>query len=263
MHGQSLAAQEAPPLVSISVVSHGDWGPLSALLESLAAFEPIGQMQLIVTDNLRTDLPDLATTGWHSVVMVRPERPRGFAANHNAAFSNAAGDYFCVLNPDVLFTESVFRILIQRLQDGSGQIAAPILVDSQGVIQDSFRDLPTPPRILARRLRLAPSPPPPEPLRLIHPDWIAGMFMLMRASTFSSLGGFDPHYRLYFEDVDLCTRLRLAGMSVMVDPSLRLLHDPRRRSRRPGLFLAWHIQSALRFFSSRSYRLARRMHTRA
>jgi hypothetical protein len=257
------AAAGSRPRISISVVSHGDRPPLGALLESLTACESIDQIQLIVTDNLGLDLPDLAPSGWHSVVMSRPDRPRGFAANHNAAFDSATGDFFCILNPDVQFPQSVFDQLLGHLEAERAQMVAPLLVDSHGAVQDSFRDLPTPGGIARRWLGLSVQAPPPGLRTLIHPDWIAGMFMLMRRSTFARLGGFDTGYRLYFEDVDLCTRLRLAGMSVLVDPGLRVLHDPRRRSRRPGQHFLWHVESALRFFSSPGYRRARKMERHA
>ncbi len=250
-------AAEPQPLISISIVSHGDWQPLAAVLESITAHEPVDRIELIVTDNLGNDLPELAPSGWHSVLMLRPDRQSGFAANHNAAFSRATGEFFCVLNPDVLFTQSVFGVLLEHIRTGRGHMVAPVLVDTHGRIQDSFRALPSPWQIVGRWLGVAHSPPAIDARRLLHPDWIAGMFMLMRRETFSRLGGFDPGYRLYFEDVDLCTRLRLEGMSVLVDPGLRLLHDPRRRSRRPGQHLLWHVQSAARFFASDTYRRAR------
>jgi N-acetylglucosaminyl-diphospho-decaprenol L-rhamnosyltransferase len=253
------AAAELQPLISISIVSHGDWQPLVALLESITAHERISGIQLIVTENLGSDLPELAPSGWHSVVMLSSPRPRGFAENHNAAFEHARGEFFCILNPDVLFPQSVFEHLLARLEGGLGQMAAPILVDSRGAIQDSFRGLPTPSEIVRRWLGITAPRPSLESDSLLFPDWIAGMFMLMRSSTFSRLGGFDGRYRLYFEDVDLCTRLRLLGMRVVVDPSLRLLHDPRRRSRRPGRHLLWHLHSAARFYLSDTYRRGRRL----
>ena len=256
-------AAEPKPLISISIVSHGDRQPLTAILESIIAHEPVDRMQLIVTDNLGNDVPDLPPASWHSIVMLRPDRPRGFAANHNAAFSSAEAEFFCILNPDVLFTQGVFRPLLEHLESGRGHIVAPVLIDSRGAIQDSFRGLPTPWQIVGRRLRLADPALSLDSEHLLYPDWIAGMFMLMRSSTFSRLGGFDDRYRLYFEDVDLCTRLRLAGMTVLVDPALRVLHDPRRRSRQPGQHFLWHAQSAARFFASDSYRRARRLQRHA
>jgi N-acetylglucosaminyl-diphospho-decaprenol L-rhamnosyltransferase len=259
MSTAATATADLQPLITISVVSHGDWQPLTALLESLTAYEPIGRMQLIVTDNLGNDLPDLAPSDWHSIVMQRPARPRGFAANHNDAFKSATGQFFCILNPDVLFTEDLFDGLLSHIEGERAHMAAPVLVDSRGRVQDSFRELPTPWRIVQRRLGPGTEGVSLVPGKLLYPDWVAGMFMLMRSGTFSQLGGFDGRYRLYFEDVDLCTRLRIAGMKILVDPAFRLQHDPRRRSRRPGRHLLWHLQSAARFFSSDGYRRARRL----
>jgi GT2 family glycosyltransferase len=254
-----LNVKISPPLVSLSVVSHGDGPELLLLLESLASHERQERFQLLVTDNVSPDLPDIPPAGWHSIVMLRPSRPRGFASNHNAAFQRASGTFFCVLNPDLIFEGSVFSTLIQRLEGGEGHIAAPALVDSRGVIQDSFRSLPSPWQLIIRRLGVGSVTPTLPKGQLVHPDWIAGTFMLMRRETFSDLGGFDARYRLYFEDVDLCTRARLMGLSILVDGGLQLRHDPRRASRRPGEHLLWHVHSALRFFASDVYWRARRM----
>lgn len=251
------------PLISISVVSHGDGGPLRTLLESLARNEPPERLQLLITDNLGRDLPEMVQEGWQSVVMLRPDRPRGFAANHNAAFERATGHYFCVLNPDVVFVAPVLLRLIERLRRGEGDIVAPLIADSRGMIQDSFRPLPSPLEIAWRRLGYMQLPAVPVAGSLLRPDWIAGIFMLMQHETFARLGGFDPRYRMYFEDVDLCTRARLMGLRILVDTALRLQHDPRHASRRAGKYLLWHIQSGMRFFASEGYRRARRMRQNA
>lgn len=253
-----LSPATSAPFISISIVSHGDGPELRALLASLASHEPIDRIQLLITDNLLHDLGDVVADGWHSVIMLRPARPLGFARNHNIAFERASGPYFCVLNPDVIFPGGVLLALTELVERGQGHIVAPIMRDSGGQLQDSFRELPSPMRIIRRRLSRQP-PPLATAGSLLHPDWVAGTFMLMRGSTFSQLGGFDPRYRLYFEDVDLCTRARLQGLSITVDPRLQVLHDSRRSSRRPGLHFLWHVQSALRFFASPGYRLARRM----
>jgi hypothetical protein len=254
-----LSTATSAPVISISVVSHGDGVQLRALLESLVKHEPIGRIQLLVTDNLLHDLRDTPADGWHSVIMLRPARPLGFARNHNIAFERASGKYFCVLNPDLLFQGSVLPALVELVGRGKGDLVAPIMRDSRGQLQDSFRELPSPMRLIRRRLGSHHPLPLPAAGALLHPDWIAGTFMLMRGSTFSQLKGFDPRYRLYFEDVDLCTRARLQGLTMTVDPGLQVLHDARRSSRRPGLQFFWHVQSAVRFFASPEYGRARRM----
>jgi hypothetical protein len=226
-------------------------------LESLARHEPAGRIQILITDNLGRDLPESDPGAWHSLSVIRNAHPAGFAANHNAAFARAAGSYLCALNPDVFFLESVFLKLIRRLDAGEGHIAAPVLVDSRGAVQDSYRRLPSPWELVARRLGHPAILAAPANDALLHPDWIAGTFMLMRRDTFTRLGGFDSRYRLYFEDVDLCTRARLLGLIILVDAGLRLRHDPHRASRRLGKSLLWHVQGALRFFASDTYRRAR------
>jgi hypothetical protein len=252
----SAAARELPD-VSLSIVSHGHQAELRALLESLAEHERANRIQLILTDNLGSDLPDTTGAAWWSVVTRRNDRPQGFASNHNAAFNAAEAEYFGVLNPDVLFLENTLDPLLQQLQGGAADIVAPLIIDAGGQVLDSFRELPSPWGLLRRRLDALAHYPALSGNSVLRPDWIAGTFLLMRRRTFSGLGGFNPSYHLYFEDVDLCTRARLQGLSLLVDTHVRVQHDARRASRRPGRPLLWHTQSALRFFTSSAYRRAR------
>jgi GT2 family glycosyltransferase len=85
------------------------------------------------------------------------------------------------------------------------------------------------------------------------------MFWIMRAATYRQLGGMDTGYRLYFEDVDFCTRARLQGVQVLVDSQVRIRHDARRDSRRKLFYLYLHTRSALQFFASPVYRRARKI----
>ncbi len=247
------------PLVTVSVVSHGDSTDLASLLASLAQHESTSRIQLIVTDNLGHDLPALDPSPWHSLRVMRNDHPAGYARNHNAAFQHAEGEYFCVVNPDVRFIQAVFPALIDSIEAGEGAILAPLVVDSLGIVQDSFRPLPSPLELIQRRLRRSlPLPSLPRDLKVIHSDWLAGIFMLLDRRTFESLRGFDDRYRLYFEDVDFCTRARLMGLPSCVSTRVRVQHDARRASRQPGQYLIWHLQSSLRFFTSPVYWRARR-----
>jgi GT2 family glycosyltransferase len=83
----------------------------------------------------------------------------------------------------------------------------------------------------------------------VEVDWIAGMFMLFRSDTYRALGGFDETYFLYYEDVDLCHRLRKTGKSVIYNPAAEIVHDARRASRKDPRLAYRHLCSALRYFS--------------
>jgi hypothetical protein len=89
---------------------------------------------------------------------------------------------------------------------------------------------------------------------LVTADWVAGMFMLFPRTVFAQLNGFDEDYFLYYEDVDLCGRLALAGWRVVVCPASRVVHHAQRSSHRSLTYLRWHITSMLHFFLSPVYR---------
>jgi GT2 family glycosyltransferase len=256
MNGKSQQSENVlRPFVSLSIVSHGDAGKIERLLDSLQRYERANRFQVIITDNLGDDVPEIKGPEWQSLHIIRNKKPLGFARNHNQAFQLTAGKYFCVLNPDVLFEQEVFLPLIKCLENGQADIIAPLIVDESAVPQDSFRNFPTPVEIIRRRLpgyRFM--PPATDNAGLVRPDWVAGIFMLMKSRTYEKIKGFDEKYRLYFEDVDFCARARLAGLKLIVDTNIRVRHDAHRASRKKFIYLFWHIQSAIRFFSSPIYK---------
>ena len=245
--------------ITISIVSHGDSKKIHALLASMQKREPNAkQFQLILTDNLKDELPNFDPSPWASLKILRNNQQMGFAKNHNLAYKIVNSEYFAILNPDIIFEQPVLERLINSLHNQKADLIAPQIVDENGIIQDSFRILPTPLELIRRRLpgyKLGNYQPDHQ--GMIHPDWVAGMFWLMRSETYRQLGGMDERYRLYFEDVDFCTRVQLRGMKILVDSHVSVRHEAQRSSRSNIYYLFLHTQSALRFFTSRVYRQAR------
>jgi len=246
-------------LITLSIVSHGAASEVAHLLASLQKHEQdLTKFQLIITDNLRNELPDFDPAPWASLHILRNDHQMGFAQNHNRAFELTQGKYFAILNPDLIFEQPVFEQLITSMHTHQADLIAPIIVDANRVIQDSFRALPTPFEIIRRRLsNYKFEPIQPDGAGMIQPDWVAGMFWLMDSDIYRQLGGMDERYRLYFEDVDFCTRARLKGMQLLVDSKVRVRHDAQRSSRRNLYYLLLHTWSAIRFFTSHVYRQIR------
>lgn len=246
--------------ISISIVSHGDLEKITRLLASLQTHEETKKIELILTDNLNNQLPEFDATLWASLYLIRNEQELGFAQNHNNAFKLAKGKYFVVLNPDLIFEKPIFEHLIHTLNTYQMDLIAPKIVDADGVIQDSFRRLPNPLQLMRRRLL-------GEKIEsfqvdahgVIHPDWIAGMFWLMQSETYHQLNGMDEKFRLYFEDVDFCTRARLSGLKILVDTTVQVQHHAQRSSRKKLYYFFLHSLSAARFFLSPVYWQASRM----
>lgn len=255
--GQSRSGGN-PALVSISIVSHGHGRLLASLLDDLRRLRPAG-LEVILTLNIEETLPFDLHAFPFPIELVRNESPKGFAANHNAAFSLAGGMYFCVLNPDIRLQADPFPALLDELKNGSVAAAAPLILGPDGSVEDSARPFPTPASLLCKALGFAPKRYYEIGTESISPDWVGGMFVLMRTDVFAEVGGFDAGYHLYYEDVDLCARLRLRGYDIRLVPGATAVHLARRESRRNPRYLLWHLRSMLRYFLSGTWRRARKL----
>jgi N-acetylglucosaminyl-diphospho-decaprenol L-rhamnosyltransferase len=238
-------------LISVSVVSHGQAALVGRLLGDLGRIPAVRGGEVILTYNI--DEPEVDVAAALPLHVVRNPAPRGFGANHNAAFRRSRGEHFCVLNPDVRLPRDPFPTLLHALETSGTGVAAPLIVTPGGAVEDSARRFHTPLDLLRKAFTGGVRLDYPHAESAYSPDWIAGMFMLFRREAFQRVGGFDERYFLYYEDNDICARLRLAGYGVRLEPAARAVHDARRRSHRDPRYLAAHLRSALRYFTSDAY----------
>ena len=238
--------------LTISVVSHRQGQLVRDLLTSLQVHKPSCSFEVVLTLNTSEPDPTAGLKLTYPVKVIMNYVPYGFGKNHNRAFSISKGSYFCVLNPDIVFIEEVYSLLIKEMESLKAGIIAPGILDGSGEVQDNFRKLPTPGRLLARCLGGSRT----DDLAVVNerglafPDFISGMFLLLKSSAFKELGGFEERYFLYFEDVDLSLRCRFAGHPVVVDTRIKVIHEAQMSSHRSLRYLWWHTMSALRFFTS-------------
>ncbi|MHB8257431.1 MAG: glycosyltransferase family protein [Acidiferrobacterales bacterium] len=235
--------------VTVSIVSHGHGFLVEELLNDLGGYSS-KEIDVILTINVEEDLPFEENDYDFPLTIVKNDRPRGFGANHNAAFGLRHGEYFCVLNPDIRLDADPFGPLLPYLAAPGVGITAPLVRSATGSIEDSARRLPTPLTIIGKIFDRRPKPDYPIGTIPFNPDWVAGMFMLFRSETYARMGGFDERYFLYYEDVDLCARMTLAGYTIVLDPQISVIHDARRESHRNFAYFRWHAASIVRFFLS-------------
>ncbi len=244
------ASTFAPGSMLLSVVSHGHGSMLARLLGDIERGWDKTGLRVVVTVNVPEELAFSPDDYSFPLQLIHNDTPRGFAANHNAAFRSAPEDLLCVVNPDVRCVVDPLPALLAALNQPGVALAAPVVVAPGGTVEDSARRIPTPGRILRRMLPSRRGPDYVIGDSVLYPDWVAGMFMLIRADVFRALGGFDERYHLYCEDADLCMRVWRSGHRVALVPTARITHDARRSSHRRPRFLVWHVRSLLRFFST-------------
>ena len=250
-----LPPSAAPPLVAISIISHQQIQLVLPLLQDLDAIFLNTSFEVLLTLNVPEALPFSPEDFGFALKVLRNAAPAGFGANHNQAFAqmHPQAAFFCVLNPDIRITQNPFPDLLKACADPHTGLAAPAIYSPSGQLEDSARKFPTPWRIAHRVLTRRRTRDYAAPTTVLHPDWVAGMFLLLRTTVYRQLGGFDERYFLYYEDVDLCARARLAGLEIVQLALPGVIHNAQRASHRNPKYLRWHVGSMLRFFTSAAF----------
>lgn len=231
-------------MIAISIVSHGHGAMVVRLLAQLLACPNVSQVLVTLNVPEALDLPDD-----DRVSVIENRRPKGFGANHNAAFAHCRQPYFCPLNPDIEFEDDPFPPLIEAMQEASAALVAPLVKSPAGREEDSIRRFPTLRSLAAKALgghdgRYVVQ----KGQGVFFPEWVAGMFMLFRSEDYARLGGFDEGFFLYYEDVDICARAWQSGLKVLACPRVSVIHDARRDSRKNLRHMRWHLASMARYF---------------
>ena len=243
-----MTAPTASPKLSLSIVSHGQGHLVRHVLDDLIRLA-LTDIEVMLTLNLPED-ESIYPSCPFPLSVIRNARPQGFGANHNAAFAQSHGHFFAVVNPDIRLPTLATDSLLTLMEDRFVGAVAPVVLNSEGGVEDSVRRFPTV-MGLARRVVLGQRTPGyrwgSDPLEV---DWAAGMFVVFRREAFSEVKGFDDRrFFMYFEDVDICRRMKVKGWKVTLQPSVSVIHVAQRASRRSLRHLRWHFTSALRYFT--------------
>ena len=240
-------------LIAVSIVSHGHGVMVARLVHALLGFPEVAQV--LVTANIPESLYLPLSL---RITLIDNPFPKGFGANHNAAFEHCHQPFFCPLNPDIEVQGNPFPALLAVLACPEVAMVAPLVLAHDGSIEDSVRYFPTF-RSLARKVLGS-----ADGRYLVtrdqanfHPEWVAGMFMLFRSHNFARLGGFDEAFFLYYEDVDICVRMWKLGMKITACTQVSVIHDARRDSHHSSRHLRWHLASMARYFLKHWGRLPR------
>ncbi len=247
--------------VSAVVVSHGH---ASELQESLPALMPQVNEVVVVAN-----VPGSISAIPEGVRVLENSQPLSFAANVNQGVAATAGELVLVSNPDAVPRPDAVATLSRFVQSRPRcGVAGPKLLDPDGSLQPSRRRFPTVAGTLVRRTPLRLLFPPlerqrahygldQEPDEPVQVDWMLGGFLLLRREMLEELGGLDPGFRMYGEDIDLCYRAARAGWERWYVPAAVVRHrwdaftDRRFLTRRT----LWHWRGIARFVRKHPERL--------
>jgi N-acetylglucosaminyl-diphospho-decaprenol L-rhamnosyltransferase len=229
--------------LSVIVVNYRSVEFLKSCLASLSQTIPSTDSEVLVINNEVTlELARMLNPRWPNVQFLQNNANLGFAAGANLGFRKSHGEFVLILNPDVLAQDQAIETLLDTLKTNpEAAIALPRLSNPDGSLQYSCRRFYTYTTLLMRRTpfkRIFPNHPAVrnhlmldwDHQSLAEVDWGLGAAMLVRRSAIRESCLFDERFFLYFEDVDLCLRMRRQGWKVIYNPAAILIHQHQRES---------------------------------
>ena len=244
------------PDIAAVVVHYGTPEALASCLHALQG--ETGMAEIVIVDNSAREAPLPAPTSSIPCQLLRSSENLGFGRACNLGARSTASQFLLLMNADVTVRGGAVTALANTLARSERRgLVGPRVWDALGEIELSARAFPTwktgivgrtsaITRLLARRGR-----PPGELAAARGPaqrvDWVSGACQLVRRSAFEAVGGFDESYWMYWEDADLCWRLRDLGFETWFEPAGEVEHLTGSSGRNPRTIRAFH-DSAARFY---------------
>lgn len=225
------------PLVSVVIVAFNTQALLRECLQQLyreAAGIPI---EVLVVDNHSSDgSPEMVANEFPEVHLLRSTINLGFAGGNNHAFPVCRGEYVVLLNSDAFLQPGALALAIEHMEENpKAGLGGARLVGRDNSWQPSARQFPSllneflsltglslkfaSSRFFGRQDRTW-----ADPNSSTQVDWVPGAFSIIRRAVLEEVGYFDEAFFLYYEEVDLCQRIKAAGYELWYWPDIVVVH---------------------------------------
>ncbi|PYU64966.1 MAG: hypothetical protein DMG49_25345, partial [Acidobacteria bacterium] len=211
------------PKVSILLVLHNQAALTYACLRSILETVQL-PYEVVIVDNASSDETPQLLSRLEHVKVVRNSTNRHFLAACNQALQYLLGEYLLFLNNDAFLMPGALQAAMHTLEntESAGAVGARI-VNLDGRLQEAGTIVRPDGSCLG--YGRGDDPNAPEYMFRREVDFCSGAFLLTRRELFTQLKGFDPAYQpAYYEDADLCLRLRKLGLRVIYEPEATILH---------------------------------------
>ena len=236
---------------------------LKGCLESIYRFTRGIEFEVFVVDNNSSDgSPEMVRTGFPQANLIVNKENMGFARANNQALRKCSGRYVLFLNPDTELLDNSLKAMIEFMDTHPGASAIGCkLVNSDGSPQSSCLHFPSVftdflentylPGLFPRNRLL-------NYYRMGHRnqknvreiDHVFGACLFCRYEALREIGLFmDERFFMYYDEIDLCCRLKKNGEKVYFVPHITIAHHLNRSSKQvPVEAERWSIGSKLLYF---------------
>ena len=221
----STAEAELLGSITAVVVTFNSSHCVANLVKTLQSFPHI-----VIVDNASSD-DSVATLQARlpQARILQNKQNLGFGAANNIGLAASYSPYILLLNPDCSLNLESLSFLKKWLQKGAS-VAVPQLMNPQGVQYRPERNYRPSEFSWRSDAPLAEGP--------LCVEFACAACWLACTAALRSVGGFDERFFLYYEDDDLCLRLRAASHEIVVEPAAQAQHVSGGSST-PGMRSTW------------------------
>ena len=264
----SVDGQTSPPRLSIVIVTWNNRDYIGGCLGSLK--REVTDAEVIVVDNNSADeTRGIVQREFPWVRLIRNSGNPGYARANNLGIEASRGEYILLLNPDTEVNENAVHKMVEFAKSQGKEVGgvAPQLVNPDLTVQPSCRTFPTL-RILAWEFlglsRLFPRSRVFSRWRMGYFDFDKqrevdqpmGSCLMQRRATLEDVGILDENFVMFFNDVDLCFRIKKGGWKISFYPQAKVIHHKGASTRKAKVRMIWlsHL-SFYKFF--KKFRIVR------
>jgi len=240
------------PELSIIFINFNDSVHLEKSLLSLEKNAQDIDYEVIIVDNNSTDgSQEFIKDHFPSIKFICNEENRGFAKANNQGIRESKGEYILLLNTDTSINPGALGELLQEMR-GSSDIggAGPALLRGKDDYQVSFgRKVNFFSELLQKsflntyyKMKLK------REKKEREVDWLSGACLLIKKSILIEVGLFDENFFLYFEDIDLCLRIKENGWRLIYLPQAEVFHSGGGSTKSLKLASRFHYRKSQLYF---------------
>jgi GT2 family glycosyltransferase len=256
------------PHVAAILVNYNGGLDLRQALDSIASELGSRPWEAVIVDNASSDGSDgIAERFGAPVRVIRNRQNFGFGQGVNQGLAATVAPIVLIMNPDCRLAAGALTTLeAELLSYTTCAIVGPRILDPDGTEQGSARGDPDMwtglfgrtsmlrrlmPRLSVSRRNVVLADDREESETSTVVEWISGACMLARRDALAAARGFDPRYFMYWEDADLCRRLRRLGYQIRYVPRATAVHRVGQSSRTvAAASIRWFHESAYIYYAT-------------
>ncbi len=238
--------------LSIVIVTWNSQEFIRNCLDSIFLSQVNFSSEVIVVDNNSSD--ETAKTVeqlYPQVNLIQNKKNSGYAKGNNQGIEESRGEYILLLNPDTQVLEDSLSLMYRFMEENPNTGAlGPKLLNPDKTVQPSCREFPTFSTLIwefSGLSRLFPKSP-------IFGRWRMGYFdfdrqretdqpmascLMLRRAALEDVGIFDEDFAMFFNDVDLCYRIKKGGWKIYFYPEARVVHHKGGSTRKAKARMIW------------------------